>query len=148
MYGNPDSEHTIRSRAVRLTEALMVSSSQPERYAGVKETFQREASEAAVPADEMSWFAMGRVAQAVKQPAVRWSAQDDAQGLAPVPAGALVWVDEGLQPTSERVSALQSASLVLAPEHWRPALEGLLTVVFAAPKIVTPSPAPRPPRLG
>lgn len=116
-YGSPLLENDIRARALAVAEVLVSSSPTPERYEDARRFFQEKVSAANLPSDEITWFAIERVAAKVGHPAVRF-----AQEGTTVPAGALVLISDKVPvPESvnhETVRALRAASFVAAPAEW------------------------------
>lgn len=115
-YGSPSLENDIRSRALAVAEVLAATGN-AERYDAVRKHFQEQVSAVRLPPDQMTWFAIQRVAVKLDQPAVFLM-----QEGTPIPAGALVLVSPAVPvPTSlndATLRALRAASFIAAPAAW------------------------------
>ena len=138
-YGDPLIENDIRARALALADALAASHPAASAYQAVSEEFREAAVAASLPADQITWFALERVASKTGLPAVRL------EGLSQdIPAGAMVLIDRHLplpEDPAQLVRALRAAAFVVAPSAWGPVLsQAHLPGLAIAPEV---DPAPR-----
>lgn len=140
-YGDPLIENDIRARALALADALAASHPAAAAYQAVAQEFREQVAASTLPADQLTWFAIERVALKTGLPAVRMDRPDQ-----PIPAGALVLVDPELaapEPGAASLAALRAAAFVVAPASWGPALSRAHLQGLA---VETPAPAPAPAR--
>lgn len=122
-YGDVSSENDIRARAAALAETLMMSSSHPEVYRKARDEFKDELSHVRLPADDMTWFALERVAlrAGAKPIRVKVDSEGNVNNAIQIPAGALVLINHDVPPPEQSnslVRALRSAGLTVAPPSW------------------------------
>lgn len=117
-YGSAVLEHDIRARAFALAEALALTSPRADRYQAACEHFREEVASVETPPDELTWYALERLAVEVGQPAVRWTEEPGPKVL---PVGALVWISPDApvpEVSSDEIRALRATSFVVAPASW------------------------------
>lgn len=139
-YGSASLENDIRSRALAVAEVL-ASSANTERYTSVRKHFQEQVSAASLPPDDLTWFAIERVAAKLEQPAIRLQ-----QEGTPVPVGALVLISPKMPvPTTVNdptLRALRAASFVAAPAEWGDVLRQARLAAFCVDDTTQDEPAP------
>lgn len=122
-YGSSSLENDIRARAAVLASAMVATAPQSDSYRAMRDEFKADLDNVRLPPDEMTWFAVGRVAARAGVAAVRLTQNDT-----PIPAGALVLISPNLEAPenaqADVVRALRSAGFVIAPASWGPVLNG------------------------
>lgn len=131
-YSDVTLENDIRARAFSLA-SLLLTTAHSERYVALRDAFQKEASAARLPPDEMTWFALERVAVKLGQKPIRLKGDEADTSL---PASAIVLIDPTFpapdSPAHPVVRALRYASLVVAPAEWAPILRQARVPAFSA----------------
>lgn len=120
-YGDPSLENDIRARAAVLAEAILATNHHSDAYQQVRDEFRQQLAQVQLPPDEMTWFAVERVALRAGAKAVKLENHEDH-----VPGGALVVISSRLEaPENAQTSvvrSLQRACFVIAPASWGPVL--------------------------
>ena len=111
MHSHPLAEFDILSRTRWLAEALATQSNLD--LGTLVQDIRQDAAQAAPEPDEISWFAMERLAQKSGLRAIRF--ERPGQSIA---GASLVWVARNIQANPEDAKILASASLVLATDDW------------------------------
>jgi hypothetical protein len=111
MHSHPTAEFDILSRTRWLAEALASQSNLD--LSSLVEEIRQETAQTAPEPDEMSWFAMERLAQKTGLRAARF--ERPGQSIA---GASLVWVARNIQANPEDAKILAGASLVLATDDW------------------------------
>lgn len=122
MLGHPSSENDIKRRAAVLAEAILSTNPHSDAFLRVRDEFRQELSEISLPAEQMTFFAMERVATRAGTKAV-WVESPEVF----IPNGALVMISPALpapEANSGLVRLLERAAFVVAPASWKAALEG------------------------
>lgn len=122
MLSHPASENDIKARAAVLAEAILSTNPHSDAFLRVRDEFRQELSEIALPAEQMTFFAMERVATRAGTKAV-WIESPEVF----IPNGALVMISPTMPapaPGSSTVRMLERAAFVVAPASWKQALEG------------------------
>lgn len=127
MQSHPSAEFDVLSRARWMAEAL-ASQSNLDMERVVRE-IRSEAAAVAPEPDEVSWFAMQRLAQKSGLRAVRFERSGQS-----VAGASLVWVDGAVEPNAEDAKILAGAALVLASGDWN----GLIQQARAKPRRHSP----------
>ena len=106
-------EFDIRARTRWFAEVLAAQSNVSIDMAKIVGDVRGESSQAAPPADLLSWFALERLSQKTGFCAIRM--EDSGQSIA---GASLVWVSPNIVPNSNDAAALSRAELVVCSDEW------------------------------
>lgn len=111
MQTHPSAEFDILSRARWMAEALASGTNLD--MAALLDSILSEATQVAPEPDEMSWFAMQRLAQKSGLRAVRF--EQSGQSVA---GASLIWVSKSVEANADDAKILSGAALVIAGDEW------------------------------
>lgn len=111
MQTHPSAEFDILSRARWMAEALASGTNLD--MTALLDSIRSECTQVAPEPDEMSWFAMERLAQKSGLRAVRF--ERPGQSIA---GASLVWVAKNIEANADDAKILSGAALVIAGSEW------------------------------
>lgn len=115
MFSSTELEFDIRSRCKWLAQALASQSNLSIDMDKIVEKTSQEFSQAAPGPDQMTWFAMERLALATGLRAVKMEHPGQ-----PIAGASLVWVAPRISPNQEDAKALAGAALTVCSPEWLP----------------------------
>lgn len=118
MLNAPGLEFDIRSRATWLAQALVAQGNLPIDLDSVVKDFASQAAELAPQPDQVTWFAIERLAARTGLNAIKF--EKPGQEVCP---RCLVLVSNRIEPNLEDAKRLAAAALVVALPEWDPLIQ-------------------------
>lgn len=133
MLSSTQLEFDIRSRCRWLAEALVSESNLGIDIDKIIEKVREESAQVMPAPDQMTWFAMERLAASTGLRAVKMERPGQA-----VTGASLVWVSPHISPNPEDARALAGAALAICNPDWLPLIQAHKQEVGARRKSPTP----------